>query len=347
MKIKLLQGIEGAKKATGISVIIDVFRAFTVEAYLMNNGAKKIIPVGDIKTAYQYKKDHSQYLLIGERNGKQQVGFDYGNSPTQIASVDVEGKTIIHTTSSGTQGIVNAVNAEEILTGSLVNAKAIATYIKRKNPQEVSLVSMGLAGRKETEEDTLCANYIKSLLEDKELDITKEIESLKLTSGSKFFKKELIRNIRFDESMQICEDTYFVCHSLKKADKIYYVGNSLYLYRIHPNSTVNNIQNMFDNDGNLKYMLVLEKILMDGIVESSYRNYIKADECVLAINVKCDYLNSKMKINKKTIKKLNDCIKRNFIPMIICDNYSIKKKLICFGNALFNLRKFKYIHAFR
>ena len=191
MKIKLLQGIEGAKKATGISVIIDVFRAFTVEAYLMNNGAKKIIPVGDIKTAYQYKKDHSQYLLIGERNGKQQVGFDYGNSPTQIASVDVEGKTIIHTTSSGTQGIVNAVNAEEILTGSLVNAKAIATYIKRKNPQEVSLVSMGLAGRKETEEDTLCANYIKSLLEDKELDITKEIESLKLTSGSKFFKKEL------------------------------------------------------------------------------------------------------------------------------------------------------------
>ena len=41
MKIKLLQGIEGAKKATGISVIIDVFRAFTVEAYLMNNGAKK------------------------------------------------------------------------------------------------------------------------------------------------------------------------------------------------------------------------------------------------------------------------------------------------------------------
>lgn len=164
---------------------------------------------------------------------------------------------------------------------------------------------------------------------------------------NKFFKKELIRNIRFDESMQICEDTYFVCHSLKKADKIYYVGNSLYLYRIHPNSTVNNIQNMFDNDGNLKYMLVLEKILMDGIVESSYRNYIKADECVLAINVKCDYLNSKMKINKKTIKKLNDCIKRNFIPMIICDNYSIKKKLICFGNALFNLRKFKYIHAFR
>ena len=71
MKIKLLQGIEGAKKATGISVIIDVFRAFTVEAYLMNNGAKKIIPVGDIKTAYQYKKDHSQYLLIGERNGKE------------------------------------------------------------------------------------------------------------------------------------------------------------------------------------------------------------------------------------------------------------------------------------
>ena len=35
--------IEGAKQATGVAVSIDVFRAFTVEAYLMSNGADKII----------------------------------------------------------------------------------------------------------------------------------------------------------------------------------------------------------------------------------------------------------------------------------------------------------------
>ena len=32
MNIKILQLIEGAKQATGLTVIIDVFRAFTVAA---------------------------------------------------------------------------------------------------------------------------------------------------------------------------------------------------------------------------------------------------------------------------------------------------------------------------
>ena len=40
--------INNAKEATGIAVIIDVFRAFTVEPYIINNGAKKLIPVGDM-----------------------------------------------------------------------------------------------------------------------------------------------------------------------------------------------------------------------------------------------------------------------------------------------------------
>ena len=43
MNIKILQLIEGAKQATGLTVIIDVFRAFTVEAYLVNNGVEKLI----------------------------------------------------------------------------------------------------------------------------------------------------------------------------------------------------------------------------------------------------------------------------------------------------------------
>ena len=38
-----------------------------------------------------------------------------------------------------------------------------------------------------TDEDTLCARYIKSLLENSPIDITKEIEKLRYTSGAKFF----------------------------------------------------------------------------------------------------------------------------------------------------------------
>lgn len=190
MNIKILHMIEGAKQATGIAVIIDVFRAFTVEAYLMNNGAEKIIPVGDVKIAYDYKEKNPDAILIGERHGKILPGFDYGNSPSQIENTYFNNKVLVHTTSAGTQGIANAKNANEILTGSLVNAKAIAEYIKKNNYQDVSLVCMGLEAVSQTEEDNLCAYYIKSLLEDKDIDITNEIKKLKVTSGAKFFDKD-------------------------------------------------------------------------------------------------------------------------------------------------------------
>lgn len=187
MNIKILHMIEGAKEATGIVVIIDVFRAFTVEAYLMNNGAEKLIPVGDVELAYRYQEKNPDCILLGERHGKKLPGFDYGNSPSQIENVDFSKKTVLHTTSAGTQGIIHATKAKEILTGSLVNAKAIAQYIKEKKENDVSLVCMGLEAKSQTEEDNLCAYYIKSLLEGNPMDYQKEIEKLKETSGSKFF----------------------------------------------------------------------------------------------------------------------------------------------------------------
>jgi 2-phosphosulfolactate phosphatase len=188
MKIEILQLVEGAKKARGLTVIIDVFRAFTTEAFLMARGPEKLIPVGDVQTALDYKATYPNTILCGERGGAIIDGFDFGNSPSAVEKVDFTGKHVVHTTSAGTQGIVNATGAEEILGGCLVGAKAIACYIKKKKPEHVSLVCMGLAGVDPTDEDTLCAEYIKSLLEDQPLeDLAKRIEALKSTDGAKFF----------------------------------------------------------------------------------------------------------------------------------------------------------------
>jgi 2-phosphosulfolactate phosphatase len=189
MKINILHMIDGAKKAKGIAVIIDVFRAFTVEAYCFAHGVDKIIPVGDAELAYQLKEKNPEYLLVGERHGKMLPGFDCGNSPSEIVKLDLKGKTVIHTTSAGTQGIVNPTSADEVIGGSLVCSKAIAKYIKQKDIDEVSLVCMGLDALSPTEEDNLCANYIKSILLDEKIDMSKEIENLKQTSGAKFFDK--------------------------------------------------------------------------------------------------------------------------------------------------------------
>ncbi|MBN2881385.1 2-phosphosulfolactate phosphatase [Candidatus Woesearchaeota archaeon] len=188
MNIKILNLIEGSKQATGLTVIIDVFRAFSVACYCFGNGANKIIPLGDINEAYKIKEEHEDYILIGERNGKKPEGFDYGNSPTQLENINLKDKTIIQTTSAGTQGIVNVKNATEIITGSFVNIDAIINYIKKVNPEEVSLVAMGAKGVLESDEDKLCAQYIKNALENKPNDFNKIKEHLRTyISAQKFF----------------------------------------------------------------------------------------------------------------------------------------------------------------
>lgn len=192
MIIKILELITGATQATGLTVIIDVFRAFTTECYVFNNGAEKIFPVGDIDVAYRLKKENPEYILMGERGGIIQPGFDYGNSPTLIENVDFTGKTIVHTTSAGTQGIANATGADEIITGSFVNAGAVVNYIRGKAPEHVSLVAMGHAGIRPTDEDTLLAKYLKNELEDQPNDFDKIIAHLRnYDSAQKFFDPEM------------------------------------------------------------------------------------------------------------------------------------------------------------
>ncbi len=185
MEIKKLSLLDGAKNATGITVIIDVFRAFSVACYLVNNGAERIYPVGSIDEAYQIKKENPNFILIGERHEKKCEGFDFGNSPSHILNVNFNGKSVIHTTSSGTQGINNAKNATEILTGSFVNAKAIAKYLIAKHPETISLVAMGYEGLRNSQEDDFCAEYIENEILQKPFDFNQLIEILKTGDGAR------------------------------------------------------------------------------------------------------------------------------------------------------------------
>lgn len=185
MQIRILHLIEGAKQAEGLTIVIDVFRAFSLACYLFHNGAKKIIPVADVQEAYRLKSQHPVYLLIGERNERKLPGFDFGNSPTHIEYVSLKGKTIIHTTSAGTQGIVHARNAEDVLTGSFVNASAIVRYIKTHEPSIVSLVCMGYSAAEPADEDLFCAEYIRNELIGKHTDFENMVKLLRIGSGKR------------------------------------------------------------------------------------------------------------------------------------------------------------------
>jgi len=188
MQVECLDFIAGARAARGLAVVIDVFRAFSVACYATAGGARRIHPVAAIEDALALKQQHPDWLFIGERHARRLEGFDFGNSPTDISAADLRGRTLVHTTHAGTQGLRNATAADEVLTGGLVNAGAICRYIEARRPQRVSLVRMGHEARERCAEDDLCAELIAARLAGREFDTTAVRQRLaEAPSAQKFF----------------------------------------------------------------------------------------------------------------------------------------------------------------
>ena len=162
--------IEGANRARGTVVIIDVFRAFTTEAVAFQRGAKKIILVGSPEEALRLRDVGIADLCVGEVQGIRPPGFDFNNSPYEMSQADLEGKVLVHSTMAGTVGVTSAVNADEIYVGSLVIARSTMEAIKREAPELVTIVAMGDGGKKRTDEDEQCALYMRNILEGRNPD---------------------------------------------------------------------------------------------------------------------------------------------------------------------------------
>lgn len=188
MRIERLSLLQGAKRAKGVAVVIDVLRAATTAAYALALGAERIIPTDSVREAMRLKEGHPDWLLMGERGGRRLEGFELGNSPWELRDKDLRGRTIIHATSSGTRGIIQALGAEEVLFAAFVNADATARYITSRRPALISLVSMGEEAERPAIEDELCAEYIESLLVGRRLRFEEMKERiLGSFSASKFF----------------------------------------------------------------------------------------------------------------------------------------------------------------
>lgn len=157
--------LEGARQASGAVAVIDVFRAFTTAAVVLANGASRIVMVSTIEEAFALRASGSGQICMGEVRGRRPDGFDFGNSPFEVAGVDFSGQTIIQRTSAGTQGIVAAAGAERLYAASLVTATATARALAAGRSERVALVAMGDSGIERTDEDELCALHLRNLLE--------------------------------------------------------------------------------------------------------------------------------------------------------------------------------------
>lgn len=180
--------VAGARRARGVAVVIDVFRAFSAACYATAGGAARIHPIADLEEARALKAAHPDWLLMGERHARRLPGFDLGNSPTEVETLGVAGRTLLHTTHAGTQGLRAATGAEEVITGALVNAAAVSRYLLARAPRRVSLVRMGHEARERCAEDDLCAELIRARLEGRAFDTGSLRERLRAApAAAKFF----------------------------------------------------------------------------------------------------------------------------------------------------------------
>lgn len=127
------------KDDNSIVVIIDVLRATSAICVAFENGVEKIIPVATVEEAREYKK--KGFLVGAERNGSPVEGFDFGNSPFNYMGDHIKGKTIVLTTTNGTQAIEAAKNAYKVVIGSFLNIDSLCFWLVSQNKNILLLCS--------------------------------------------------------------------------------------------------------------------------------------------------------------------------------------------------------------
>lgn len=157
-----------AIEARGVVVVIDVIRAFSVAAYACAGGAKSLWLVRTVEDVRALREREPKALLVGEVGGRLIEGFDFNNSPSQMAAADVKGRLLIQRTGAGTRGAVAVENATHILLCSLTNAQATAIYARKLATASDGIISLFPTAHIEEiappNEDTICADYLEALL---------------------------------------------------------------------------------------------------------------------------------------------------------------------------------------
>lgn len=147
----------------GIVVVIDILRATSAMVAAFEHGCERIIPVSTIEEARQYI-GRSGYIAAAERDGEVVDGFPFGNSPIAFAQADLEGKTIVMTTTNGTRAINIAQGARQVVIGSFLNMTALSNWLLTQN-ENVLLLCSGWKDKFNLEDSVFAGAVMDKLLE--------------------------------------------------------------------------------------------------------------------------------------------------------------------------------------
>jgi 2-phosphosulfolactate phosphatase len=110
-----------------VAIVVDVVRATTTLVVMCDGGCARVLVAGDSAAARAFVAQHPAegYLLAGEVGGLRPEGFDFGNSPVELAAADLRGQTLVFSTTNGTRALRACAGARSILAGALRNADAV------------------------------------------------------------------------------------------------------------------------------------------------------------------------------------------------------------------------------
>lgn len=215
-------GVDGALRARGTVVVIDVLRSFTVSAYALAGGARECRLVTTTAEARAIAAGVPGAVLCVEEQGLPVAGIAISNSPTLIRATNLGGRVLVQRSSAGTQ-VVAALEGENIFAGSLVVARATVQACLLSEPRVLTLVASG-----DFPEDHACALYMEALALGEPADLERWLQPLldseryqELASGTRpgFPATDLELSLtpdRFDFAMPVTEEVGY--HRLSRAD---------------------------------------------------------------------------------------------------------------------------------
>lgn len=170
MLVHLIPGEAGcayAREHGYVAVVVDALRASATAAMLFDADAAEILVVQEVDDARAAKEADPEALLFGERGGLPPDGFDFGNSPREVAQA--AGRRVILTTTTGALRVNQAWGAAALYMGTTTNAAAVGLEASRHG-KEIVVIPAGLADDPDAkaQEDWAAAVFVA---EETQLDI--------------------------------------------------------------------------------------------------------------------------------------------------------------------------------
>jgi len=120
-------------------VVVDILRATTIITTMFKNGLAKLLPVKNLDEAKAFKE--KGFMVAAERNGKKLDFADFNNSPYAFTPEKIKGKTLVYSSTNGTNTIDSVKSAKNVVIASFLNLSAVTDYIQKSNKNVVILCS--------------------------------------------------------------------------------------------------------------------------------------------------------------------------------------------------------------